>query len=177
MPSEKILEQKKAAVAALADTLRNSVTGVLVEYKGISVADDTKLRRDLREAGVVYTVVKNTQLELAAKAAGIDGLDPFLTGTTALATSPSDYAAAARILSKYALTSKTFKLKTGFLDGKVVDSSKLDALAKLPTREILLATVCNAFQAPIAAFARAMQAVAEKAAGPAPAAEEAPAEA
>jgi large subunit ribosomal protein L10 len=169
MPSEKILEQKKAAVTALAQTLRDSVTGVLVEYKGINVADDTKLRSELRAAGVNYAVVKNTMLELAAKQAEIDGLEPFLSGTTALATSESDYAAAARILSKYAATSKTFNLKTGFLDGKVIDSAKLDALAKLPSREILLATVCNAFQAPIAAFARAMQAVVDKDAAPEPA--------
>ena len=175
MPSQKILEQKKAAVTALADILRGSVTGVLVEYKGINVADDTKLRQDLRAAGVRYSVVKNTMLELAAKQAELEGLEPFLTGTTALATSTEDYAAAARILSKYAMTSKTFKLKTGFLDGKVIDSTKLDALAKLPSREVLLATVCNAFQAPIAAFARAIQAVADKDA--APAEEPAPAEA
>ena len=176
MPSEKILEQKKAAVAALADTLRGSITGVLVEYKGINVADDTKLRSDLREAGIEYHVVKNTMLELAAKDANLDGLDSFLKGSTALATSAEDYTAAARILSKYASTSRTFKIKSGFLDGKVIDSAKIDALAKLPSREILLATVCNAFQAPIAAFARAMQAVVDKDAQPSdegPAAEEA----
>ena len=175
MPSEKILEQKKAAVAALADTLRGSVTGVLVEYKGITVADDTKLRSDLRAAGVEYHVVKNTLLELAAKETGLDDFGPHLKGTTAIATSSEDYTAAARILSKYAATSKTFKVKSGFLDGKVIDSGKIDALAKLPSREILLATVCNAFQAPIAAFARAVQAVVDKDAAPAP--EAAPAEA
>ena len=167
MPSKTILEQKQRQVADLADTLRNSVTGVLVEYKGITVADDTKLRSDLRAAGVQYHVVKNTLLALAAKQAALEGFDPFLSGTTALATSEKDYAAAARILSKYAATSKTFKVKTGFLDGKVIDSPKIDALAKLPSREILLATVCNAFQAPIAAFARAVQAVVDKTAGPA----------
>jgi len=178
MPSPKILEQKKAAVSALAESLRDSVTGVLVEYKGINVEDDTKLRRDLRAAGVNYRVVKNSLLELAAKEAQLDGLTPFLTGTTALATSDEDYAAAARILSKYAFSSKTFSLKTGFLDGQVIDKAKLDALAKLPSREVLLATVCNAFQAPIAAFARAVQAIVDKDAAPAEAAAEpAPAEA
>ena len=178
MPSQKILDQKKAAVSALADSLRNSVTGVLVEYKGINVEDDTKLRRDLRAAGVNYRVVKNTLLALAAKEARLDDLSPFLTGTTALATSDEDYAAAARILSKYAFSSKTFNLKSGFLDGRVIDKAKLDALAKLPSREVLLATVCNAFQAPIAAFARAIQAVVDKDAAPAePAAEPIAAEA
>ena len=177
MPSEKILEQKKAAVSALADLLRGSVTGVLVEYKGINVADDTKLRSDLRAAGIKYSVVKNTLLELAAQQVALDGLRPYLKGSTALATSDSDYTAAARILSKYATTSKTFKVKSGFLDGKVIDTDKLDALAKLPSRDILLATVCNAFQAPIAAFARAVQAVVDKDAAPAEEAAPAPAEA
>jgi len=163
MPSQAILEQKKAAVASLAEVLRGACTGVLVEYKGINVADDTKLRRDLREAGVSYHVVKNTLLELAAKEAALEGLNSHLAGTTALATSAEDYTAAARILSKYAATSKTFKVKIGFVDGKVIDQKKVDALAKLPSREVLLATVCNAFQAPIAAFARAVQAVADKA--------------
>lgn len=162
MPSNAILEQKKAAVAALAEILRGSVAGVLVEYKGISVADDTKLRSDLRVAGVKYSVVKNTLLNLAAKEVDLEGFEPHLSGTTALATSESDYTAAARILSKYASASKTFKVKTGFLDGKVIDEKKIDALAKLPSREVLLATVCNAFQAPIAAFARVMQAVVDK---------------
>ena len=162
MPSQKILAQKKEAVAALAETLRGAVSGVLVEYKGINVADDTKLRHDLRAAGVKYSVVKNTLLELAAKDTQLEDLKPFLVGTTALATSADDYTAAARILSKYAAGSKTFELKTGFLDGKVIDKSKLEALAKLPTRDVLLATVCNAFQAPIAAFARALQAVVDK---------------
>ena len=177
MPSDKILQQKKAAVAALADILRGSVTGVLVEYKGISVADDTKLRSDLRAAGIEYHVVKNSLLELAAKEIALDGLSPFLKGTTALATSTSDYAAAARILSKYAATSKTFKVKTGFLDGRVIDAPKIDALAKLPSRDILLATVCNAFQAPIAAFARAVQAVVDKDSAPVEEAAPVPAEA
>ncbi|MDR2686831.1 MAG: 50S ribosomal protein L10 [Oscillospiraceae bacterium] len=172
MPSQAILEQKKAAAASLADALRAACAGVLVEYKGINVADDTKLRSDLRAAGVKYSVVKNTLLELAAKDAGLDGLLPYLANTTALATSTDDYTAAARILSKYAAASKTFRVKTGFVDGKVIDEKKVDALAKLPSREVLLATVCNAFQAPIAAFARAMQAVVDKANSPAePAAE------
>ena len=174
MPSQAILEQKKAAVADLTEVLKAACSGVLVEYKGINVADDTKLRSDLSAAGVRYSVIKNTVLELAAKEAALDELTPFLKGTTALATSSEDYTAAARILSKFAAASKTFKVKTGFVDGQVIDQTKVDALAKLPSREVLLATVCNAFQAPIAAFARAMQAVADKNNAPAePAAPEA----
>ncbi|MDR1735117.1 MAG: 50S ribosomal protein L10 [Oscillospiraceae bacterium] len=179
MASDKVMKAKQAEVAALSDRIQKSVTGVLVEYKGINVADDTKLRKELREAGVEYSVVKNTMLNLAAKDAHLDGLDDFLKGSTALATSNEDYAAAARILSAYASKSKFFKVKTAYVDGRVISDKQIDALAKLPSREILLATVCNAFQAPIAAFARAIQAVVDKANGPAEetAPEAAPAEA
>jgi large subunit ribosomal protein L10 len=176
MPSEKVLEQKKQAVVELSETLKNSCTGVLVNYKGISVADDTKLRKELREAGVKYAVVKNTLLNFASKNVGLDSLSDVLTGTTAIATSGDDYVAAARILCKYADTSKTFKVKSGFLDGKVISVDTINDLAKLPSREILLASVCNVFNAPIASFARAIQAIVDKN-GEAPAGEAAPAEA
>ena len=187
LPSAKVLEQKKAIVADLADRLKNSVTGVLVNYKGINVADDTALRKELREAGVKYSVVKNTLLSRACEEAELTGLQTTLEGTTAIATSDEDYAAAARILANYAKKSKTFEIKGGYLDGEVVDLATIDSLAKLPTREVLLANVLGAFQAPIASFARAIQAIvddggieaclAKKAGEEAPAAEEAPAEA
>ena len=174
MPSEKILEQKKQIVNDLADTLSSSVAGVIVDYKGITVEDDTKLRKDLREAGVKYAVVKNTILKLAAEKAE---LDDVLEGTTAIATSAEDYTAAARILCKFASTSKTFTVKKGFLDGKVIGVDTVESLAKLPSKDVLLATVCNAFNAPIAAFARAMQALVEKGGATTVPAEEAAAEA
>ena len=187
MPSAKVLEAKKAIVAELSERLKNSVTGVLVNYKGINVADDTALRKELREAGVKYTVVKNTLLSRAAEDADLSGLQTTLEGTTAIATSDEDYTAAARILANYAKKSKTFEIKAGYLDGEIVDLATIDSLAKLPTREVLLANVLGAFQAPIASFARAIQAIvddggieaclAKKAGEEAPAAEEAPAEA
>ncbi|MBQ4128977.1 MAG: 50S ribosomal protein L10 [Ruminococcus sp.] len=162
MPSVKVLEEKKAIVAALSERLQKSVTGVLVSYKGINVADDTALRKELREAGVNYTVVKNTLLSRACEEANLTGLQGTLEGTTALATSDDDYAAAARILSSYAKKSKTFEVKGGYLDGEVVDMATIDRLAKLPTRDVLLANVLGAFQAPIASFARAIQAIVDK---------------
>ena len=176
MPSAAVLEQKKQAVAALAEELKNSCAGVIVNYSGISVADDTKLRKELREANVKYSVVKNTLLKLAAKEAELDIPEEVLNGTTAIATSADDYVAAARILSKYASTSPTFEVKSGYLDKEIISLEKIDSLAKLPSREILLATVCNAFNAPIASFARAVQAIVDKSGEAAPA-EEAPAEA
>jgi ribosomal protein L10 len=152
LPSQKVLEQKKALVADLSEKLKNSCTGVIVDYKGISVADDTKLRKELREAGVTYTVVKNTLLGLAAKEAGIEGVNEVLSGTTAIALSESDYVAAARILSKYAEDHENFKLKLGFLDGKVIPVSEVEALAKLPSREELVAKALGGLNAPITGF-------------------------
>ncbi len=162
MPSAKILEAKKAEVAAIAERLQGACAGVIVDYKGINVADDTVLRKELREAGVEYTVTKNTMIELAIKGTELEGLSDCLAGTTAIATSKDDYVAAARILSKFASTHKNFTVKSGFLDNEVISLDKIDSLAKLPSREVLLATVCNAFNAPISAFARAVQAIVDK---------------
>ena len=162
MASAKVLEAKKAEVAALSERFQNACAGVLVDYKGINVADDTVLRKELREAGVEYTVTKNTMIELAIKGTELEGLSDCLAGTTALATSKDDYVAAARILAKFANTHKDFTIKSGFLDNEVISLDKIDSLAKLPSREVLLATVCNAFNAPISAFARAVQAIVDK---------------
>ena len=177
MPSEKVLELKKQKVADLSAQLKNACAGVVVDYKGINVADDTKLRKELREAGVHYAVVKNTLLHLAVQDAGLQELDNVLSGTTAIALSEDDHVAPARILCKFANASKTFTVKSGFLDGDVIGLEKINSLAKLPSREILLATVCNAFNAPIASFARAIQAIVDKSGEAVPAQAEAPAEA
>ena len=178
MPSVQVLEQKKQVVADLVERLNGSCAGVIVDYKGINVEDDTKLRKELREAGVNYTVVKNTLLKRAIAETELAGLDSVLEGTSALATSADDYVAAARILCKFADTHKNFEVKNGFIDKEVIDVAKITGLAKLPSREILLANVLGAFQAPIAAFARAIQAIVDKSGEAAPAeAAEAPAEA
>ena len=162
MPNASVLELKKQQVAEISEKLSKAVTGVVVDYKGISVADDTKLRKELREADVEYFVVKNTILSRAIEGTDLEEMKSVLEGTTAIALSNEDYTAAARILCKYAESHDNFKVKSGFLDGKVVDVATIDSLAKLPTKEVLLATVCSAFQAPIAAFARAVQAIVDK---------------
>ena len=159
MPSVIVLEAKKAEVAAISERLQNACAGVIVDYNGINVADATALRKELREAGVNYTVSKNTMIELAVKDSELEGLTDCLAGTTALATSDDDYVAAARILCKFASTHDNFKVKSGFLDNEVISIEKIESLAKLPSREVLLATVCSVFNAPIAAFARAVQAI------------------
>lgn len=157
MPSQKVLEQKQAQVDALGEALKNSVTGVIVSYKGINVEDDTKLRKSLREAGCKYQVVKNTLLSRAFKSAGIDGLDDVLEGTTAIAVSENDYTAGAKILTEYAKKSESFKVKAGFIDGAAVDAESVLALAQLPSKEVLIAQVLGGLNAPIQGLANVMQ--------------------
>ncbi len=162
MPSAKILEQKKQDVVNLSEKIDKSIAGVIVDYKGITVAEDTVLRAELRKAGVDYAVVKNTLLTLALKGTELEDLTRVLEGTTALAVSEDDCVASAKILSQFASKHENFTIKGGFLEGKVISLDKIDSLAKLPSREVLLATVAAAFQAPMASFARAVKAVAEK---------------
>lgn len=162
MPNASVLEMKQAQVQALSEKLSSAVTGVLVDYSGINVADDTALRKELRENGVEYTVIKNSIIKRAIEGTSVEEMSSVLEGNTAIALSNEDYTAAARILCKFAENHENFKIKSGFLDGKVVDIATIESLAKLPSKEVLLATVCNAFQAPIAAFARAVQAIVDK---------------
>ena len=167
MPSVKVLEAKKAEVAAISERLQNACAGVLVDYKGINVADDTALRKELRENGVQYFVVKNSILKRAVEGTDLGDIASVCEGTTAIALANEDYTAAARILCKFADSHDNFTVKSGFLDGKVVSIETITELAKLPSREVLLATVLSAFQAPIAAFARAVQAIVDKDGAPA----------
>lgn len=153
MPSEKVLKEKQAVVAELAEKLSGSVAGVLVDYKGITVADDTKLRKELREAGVEYSVLKNTILLRACEKAELGELGSVLSGTTALAVSKEDPVAAAKILSKYADASKgKFSIKAGFVEGKVIDADGVKDLATLPSREELVAKALGGLNAPITSF-------------------------
>jgi large subunit ribosomal protein L10 len=162
LPSKSVLEAKQAIVADLTERLKSSIVGVVVNYKGINVEDDTKLRKELRENNVKYTVVKNTLLKRATENADLSEMDSVLEGTTALATSDDDYTAAARILNNFAKKNDFFEIKAGYMDGAVVDLATIQSLADLPTREVLLANVLGAFQAPIASFARAIQAIVDK---------------
>ena len=127
MASEKILESKKAKVAALTEMLQDSVSFVLVDYKGISVEDDTKLRKELREAGVHYVVEKNSMLRFAFKNMGIDAFDEVLHGTTAVALSKDDQTAPARVLGKFAADHEDFfNLKAGYVEGVAYDASGVE---------------------------------------------------
>ena len=150
MPSEAILAQKQQLVAELAEKLKGSVAGVLVDYKGISVEADTKLRKTLREADVDYFVIKNTMLLRAAQDAGLEELESVLTGSTAIALSKEDAVAAAKILVKHAEDSKgKFTVKAGFVEGGCIDVKGVESLAKLPGRSELVAMTLRGLNAPI----------------------------
>ena len=162
MPNAKVLSEKQAIVASLTEKLQNAAAGLIVDYKGITVAEDTALRAECRKNEIDYAVVKNTLLRFAFDNVGLSELDDKLNGTTSLAVA-SDPVAPARVIADYAKKlGDKFEIKGGFMDGKVIDMDTITALSKLPTREVLLANVLGAFQAPIAAFARVIQAVVDE---------------
>ena len=177
MPSEKILTAKQAYVAELKEKIANSVAGVVVDYKGITVAQDTELRNKFREAGVEYTVVKNTLTRFAANKAGYNQFDEMLNGTTSLATTTGDPIAPARIVCEFAKKNKNvLKIKGGFVEGSVLSVEQLQGFGELPSKDALIAQVLGTFLAPISALAFCLDQIRQQKEGPAPA-EEAPAEA
>lgn len=181
MPSQKILEEKKQVVSALAEQMKNAVSGVLVDYCGLSVEQDTQLRNKLREAGVEYKVVKNTLTRFAAKEVGFDELDPILNGPTSLAISMTDEVTPAKVLADFAKENEQLEIKAGFLDGKVISLEEVKQLAATPNRDTLLAKLLGSLNAPVSNLARTLQALVDNGVEPAEIkvekAEEAPAEA
>ena len=158
MPNAKVLNQKKAIVIELSDSMKNATTGVLVDYRGITVEADTKLRVELRKAGVDYHVVKNTLMRRAIQGIGLEALEPVLNGTTALAIS-ADAVAPAKILSEYAKKSgDKFKIKAGFVEGRVISTAEVQALADLPPKEMLIAQIMAGLNAPVSGVANALNA-------------------
>ena len=176
MPSEKILEQKKAIVENLSDKFGRAVAGVLVKYQGITVDDDTKMRAELREAGVEYSVVKNTLIGFACDKVGYGDMKAHLEGMNAIAVSYDDPIAPAKILKKYADKIETFELRAGFLDGAVVDAATVEALADIPPKEVLIGKMMGSLMSSLYSFAYVLQAKIDKENGGEEAAE-APAEA
>ncbi len=162
MPNENVLNQKKAKVAEIVELLKSGTAGVLVDYTGISVEDDTKLRKELREAGVKYFVEKNTLLRRAMDEVGLDAMTDVLSGATAIAVSDSDETAAARILGKYAEDHENFKLKAGFIGSETYDATGVMAISKIPSKETLLAQLVGSLQGPMQKLAATIAAVAEK---------------
>lgn len=159
MPNEKALELKKAAVEKIAENLKDSCIGVIVSYKGITVEADTKLRKELRENRVKYSVVKNTLLKRASQIADLNVPDDIFKGSTALAVCKEDYIAPAKILHNFAKDNEFFKVKCGFIDGKLVTPEEIQQLAKLPSKEVLIAKALGGMQSPITGFAGVLNGV------------------
>ena len=174
MPNAKVLSEKQAIVAALTEKLQNSAAGVIVDYKGITVAEDTELRAECRKNNIEYAVIKNTLLRFAFNNCGLNELDDQLNGTTSLALA-DDPVAPARVMADYAkkLDGK-FEIKGGFMDGKPVDLATIQSLASIPALPVLQAQVLGTMLAPITGLAVVLKQIAEKNGAPA---EEAAAEA
>ncbi len=179
MPSKSILEQKQAVVADLAEQLKNSPAGVVVNYQGITVDADTKMRKALREAGVKYMVMKNSLTGRACDEVGLSDMKQYLTGMTAIAIGTTDPVAPAKVLKEYAEKIESFQILAGYLDGAVVDKDTVNTLADIPSKEVLIAKFLGSIKSPLYGLAYALQAVVDKDGEAAPAAEaaEAPAEA
>ena len=175
MPNAKVLSEKQAIVAELTEKIQKASAGVLVDYKGITVEEDTALRRECRENGVDYAVVKNTLLRFAFNNTGLNELDDLLNGTTSLALCEEDVVAPARVMSDYAkkLNDK-FEIKGGFMDGKPVSLETIQSLASIPALPVLRAQFLGTMLAPLTGLAVVLKQIAEKGGEPvAVAAEEA----
>ncbi|MDR2360698.1 MAG: 50S ribosomal protein L10 [Oscillospiraceae bacterium] len=159
MANAKILEQKKAIVAELAEKLQTASGAVFVDYTGTNVAKDTELRRKARAGGVEYAVIKNTLARFAVKSIGLGELDPILNGPTALALSFGDPVAAARLINEYASKKdSTILIKAGVVEGKIIDPAGVTSLAELPSKDRLYGMLAGVLQAPIRGLATVLQA-------------------
>ena len=174
MPSNSILAQKQQIVADLAEQIKNSTAGVVVNYQGITVENDTAMRKALREAGVKYVVMKNTMTGRACDMVGYSDMKQYLTGMTAIAIGTTDAVAPAKVLKEYAEKIESFQILAGYLDGAVVDANTVNTLADIPSKEVLIAKLLGSIKSPLYGLAYALQAVVDKDGEAAPA-EEAPA--
>jgi large subunit ribosomal protein L10 len=161
MPNAKVLAEKQQLVSEVATKLRESATTVVADYRGLTVAQVTELRKQLREAGVEFQVIKNTLTRRATAETGLTELDAHLTGPSAIAFS-ADAVAPAKILMDFAKKNENLKVKAGVVEGKVVDAAQIKALADLPSREGLLSMLLSVLQAPVRNFALAVKAVGDK---------------
>ena len=172
MPNAKVLESKKAVVEALSGKIKEATSVVFVDYKGITVAQDTELRKQFREAGVEYSVVKNTLTNFATKNAGYD-FSEVLNGTTAMAYTTGDPIAPARIVCEFAKKNKlkTLAIKGGVVEGSKLSAAELNGFGELPSKNALVASVLGTFLAPISSLAFVLDQIRMQKDGSAPAAE------
>ena len=170
------VELKQPIVAAIAEDIKDAQSVVLVDYRGLTVAQDTELRKQFREAGVIYKVCKNTMMKRAFEGTEFACLDEYLEGPSAIAVCKEDATAPARILCEFKKKADKLELKAGVVEGSIYDANGLTEIAKVPSRDVLLGRLFGSMQSPIANFARVIKQIAEKD-GEGAAAEEAPAEA
>ena len=175
------VELKKPIVEEISESIKDAQSVVLVDYRGLTVEQDTKLRKELRDAGIIYKVYKNTMMNFAFKGTDYEQLAPQLEGPSAIAISKEDATAPARVIAKFAKTAPALEIKAGVVEGALYDAKGMEAIAKIPSREELLSKLLGSIQSPIANFARVMNQLAEKggageAAAAAPAEEAAPVE-
>lgn len=165
MPSQKILESKQAVVNELAEKMKNAAAGVLVKYEGITVDADTKLRAELRRAGVEYCVMKNSLTGRACDMVGYGEMKQHLNGMTAIAISATDPIAPAKILKQFAEKVATFEIKAGFVDGGVLDAKGVEALASIPSKEQLIVQMLGSLMSPLYGLAYVLQGKIDKEGG------------
>lgn len=173
------VELKKPIVEEISASIKDAQSVVLVDYRGLTVEQDTALRKQLREAGITYKVYKNTMMNFAFKGTDCEALLPYLEGPSAVAISTEDATAPARVLCKFAKTAEALEVKGGIVEGVAYDAKGIEDISKIPSREELLSKLLGSIQSPITNFARVMNQLAEKGGASeceAPAAEAAPVE-
>ncbi len=156
------VELKQPIVQEISEYIKDAQSVVLVDYRGLTVAEDTQLRKQLREAGVTYKVYKNTMLNFAFKGTDFESLAPALEGPSAVAISKSDATAPARVLAKFAKTAPALEMKAGVVEGTFYDAEGMKSIAAVPSREELLSKFLGSIQSPITNFARVLNQIAEK---------------
>ena len=156
------VELKKPIVDEISANIKDAQSVVLVDYRGLTVEQDTKLRKNLREAGITYKVYKNTFMNFAFKGTQFEGLSEYLEGPSAIAISTEDATAPARLLSEFAKTADKLEIKAGVVEGAVYDAKGMASIASIPSREVLISKLLGSLQSPITNFARVMNQLAEK---------------
>lgn len=156
------VELKQPVVAEIAELFDGAASAVVVDYRGLTVEQDTALRKQLREAGVTYKVYKNTMIRFAARGTAFEALEPNLEGPTALAVSKTDATAPARILAEFAKKADKLELKGGVVEGTYYDAKTINVIASIPSREVLLGRLLGSMQSPITNLARVLNQIAEK---------------
>ncbi len=156
------VELKQPIVAEISEVIKDAQSVVLVDYRGLTVEEDTALRKQLREAGVNYKVYKNTLMNFAFKGTDFEALAPYLNGPSAIAVSTEDATAPARVLAEFAKKAKNLEIKAGVVEGTLYDAKGMQAVAEIPSRDVLISKLLGSLQSPIANFARVIKQIAEK---------------